>query len=480
MAPDLLDVDLVVIGAGPGGEKGAAQAAYAGKRVALIERSPKPGGAAVNSGTIPTKALRETALYFSGLKQRGLYGVDYHVKADITLPEFMFRERLVVEAQWAQISENLDKHGITRLQGTARFVGPGLVEVRRYGEEPRRVRAPNVLIATGARPHRPSQVPFDDEVIVDADTILQLTRIPRRLIVVAGEPTGIELAAIFAALGSKVTIVSRDARLVPALDAEVSEVLRAEMTRRLGVSAMLDVEVTSVERAGDIALVHLADGSVVHGECLLWCGRRTGNSDTLQLEAVGVAPDAHGFIAVDEHFRTAVPGVYAAGDITGFPAAAATAMEQGRIAMCHAFGLAYKQRLATALPSVLWTIPEVAMVGETEETLRSRDRAYETGKAYFSRNARGQILGDDGFVKLLFDPDSQRLLGASLVGEGACELIHVASTAMSFDGTLDTFIQGVYAYPTLAEAYKYAAYDGLQRLARRISRRSGLSRQTPS
>ncbi len=475
-----LEVDLLVIGAGPGGEKGAAQAAYAGKRVALVERSPKPGGAAVNSGTIPSKALRETALYFSGLKQRGFYGVDYHVKADITLPEFMFRERMVVEAQWVQIAENLDKHGIVGLQGTARFVAPGLVEVRRYGEAPRRIHAQTVLIATGSRPHRPAQIPFDDEVIVDVDTILQLSRIPPRLVVVAGDPTGIELAAIFAALGSNVTIVSRDARLVPALDAEVSEVLRAELTRRLGVGTLLGVEVVGVTRTAETAHVQLADGSVVHGDCVLWCGRRRGNTDALQLDAIGMSADAHGFLAVDEHFRTAAAGVYAAGDVTGHPAAAATAMEQGRLAMCHAFQLGYKQRLASALPSVLWTIPEVAMVGETEETLRSRGRVYETGKAYFSRNARGQILGDDGFVKLIFDPQSQRLLGASLVGEGACELIHVATTAMSFDGTLDTFIQGVYAYPTLAEAYKYAAYDGLQRLARRVARQSGLGRLTPT
>jgi NAD(P) transhydrogenase len=243
---------------------------------------------------------------------------------------------------------------------------------------------------------------------------------------------------------------------------------------------MLDVEVTAVERGETAALVHLADGSIVHGDCVLWCGRRDGNSESLHLETIGVTPDAHGFVAVDEHFQTEAPGVYAAGDITGLPAAAATAMEHGRLAMCHAFQLSYKQHLASALPCVLWTIPEVAMVGETEETLRHRGRSYEIGKAYFSRNARGQILGDDGFVKLLFDPESQRILGASLVGEGACELIHVASTAMSFDGTLDTFIQGVFAYPTLAEAYKYAAYDGLQRLARRASRHAGLSRVTPA
>jgi len=471
-------VDLLVIGAGPAGEKAAAQAAYAGKRVALVERAPKPGGAAINSGAIPSKALRETALYFAGLKQRGLYGIDYHVQSDITVADFMFRERLVVEAQWAQIADNLIKHGIESLQGNARFRAPGVVEITRYREAPRRVHAGTVLIATGARPHRPADVPFDDEIVVDPDSILRLARIPQRLVVLAGDTVGVEFAATFAALGAKVTLITKDSRLVPELDAEVSEVLRAELTRRLGVSILSGTAVERVERDETLARAHLADGTIMHGECLLWCGRQDGNTDTLGLEAIGVTPTAQGFIPVDQHFRTSAPGVYAAGDVTGLPAAAATAMEHGRLAMCHAFDLTYKQQLARALPTVIWAIPEVAAVGETEESLRAADRPYEVGKASFSRNPRGQIIGDDGLLKLLFDPASQRLLGAAIVGEGACELIHVASTAMHFDGTLDTFIQGVFAYPTLADAYKYAAYDGLQRLTRRASRHAGLARVT--
>ena len=466
--------DLLVIGAGPAGEKGAAQAAYFGKRVGLIERAPKPGGAAVNTGTIPSKALRETALYFSGLKQRGLYGVDYHVKSDITVSDFMFRERLVIDAQWTQIRDNIERHGIEWMQGNAHFVDAHTVELTRFREEPRRVTADVVLIATGSRPQRPASIPFDDADIVDSDSLLRLTAIPARMIVIGGGVIGCEYASIFAALGVKVTIVSQRERLMTQLDSEVSEVLRSELIRRLGITTHLGVLIDHVERSADLGVVRLADGTLLHGECVLYCAGRDGNTDDLALDAVGVRTNAQGFITTNEHFRTTVPTIYAAGDVVGYPALASTAMEQARVAMCDAFDLKYKDRLAPVLPYGVWTIPEVAMVGETEETARAKDLHYEVGRAHFRHNPRGQILGDEGFVKILFDATSQRLLGASIVGEGACELIHVASTAMMYEGTLDIFIQSVYNYPTLSDAYKYAAYDGLQRLAKRTSRHEGL------
>ncbi len=466
--------DLLVIGAGPAGEKGAAQAAYFGKRVGLIERAPKPGGAAVNTGTIPSKALRETALYFSGLKQRGLYGVDYHVKSDITVSDFMFRERLVIEAQWEQIRANIERHGIEWMQGSARFLDARTVEFARVGETPRRVTAETVLIATGSRPRRAASVPVDDEVVVDSDSLLRLARIPTRLVVIGGGVIGCEYAAIFAALGVKVAMVSQRERLLAQLDAEVSEVLRAELTRRLGITTHLGVEIAAIERDAGLARVRLADGTLLHGECVLYCTGREGNTAGLALSAADVRTNAQGFITVDERFRTSAPRVYAAGDVTGYPALASTAMEQARVAMCDAFDLKYKSRLASVLPYGVWTIPEVAMVGETEESARGRGLEFEVGKAQFHHNARGQILGDEGFVKILFDAQSQRILGASVVGEGACELIHVPATAMMCDGTLDLFIQSVFNYPTLADAWKYAAYDGLQRLARRQTRGDGL------
>ena len=466
--------DLVVIGAGPAGEKGAAQAAYFGKKVCLIERAPKPGGAAVNTGTIPSKTLRETALYFSGLKQRGLYGIDYHVQPDITVADFMFRERLVVEAEWELIHQNLERHGIHVVQGAAQFVDAHTVEVTRYKEAPRRIHGDVVLIATGSHPQRPDTVPFDDTVIVDSDSLLRLSRIPARMLVIGGGVIGCEYASIFAALGVKVTIVNQRERLLMQLDGEVSEVLRAELTRRLGITAVLGVDIAKIEVEGDVGRVTLADGTLLHGECVLYSAGREGVTSQLNLEAAGVKTNARGFIHVNESYETDAPGVYAAGDVIGFPALASTAMEQARVAMCRAFDLKYKERVSPVLPYGVWTIPEVAMVGETEESARARSLTYEIGKASFKQNPRGLILGDEGFVKLIFDVGDQRLLGASIVGEGACELIHIAAAVMLNQGTLDFFIQSVFNYPALSDAYKYAAYNGLQRLSRRVSRQQGL------
>lgn len=476
---DAEQFDLVVIGAGPAGEKGAAQAAYFGKKVCVIERAPKPGGAAVNTGTIPSKALRETALYFSGLKQRGLYGVDYHVKHDITVSDFMFRERLVVEAQWGLINKNFERHGITVVQGAAHFVDPLTVEVTRFRQDPRYFRGNVVLVATGSRPLRPDTVPFDDTIIVDSDSLLRLQRIPARMVVIGGGVIGCEYASIFAALGVKVTIVNQRERILMQLDGEVSEVLRTELTRRLGVNIILDSEVASIEADTELGRVTLTDGRLLHAECVLYCAGREGNTSDLNLKAAGVRTNARGFIQTDDAFRASSEAVYAAGDVVGFPALASTAMEQARVAMCHAFDLKYKQRVSPVLPYGVWTIPEVAMVGETEETARAKGLTYEIGKASFTQNPRGLIVGDEGFVKLIFDVSNQRLLGAAIVGESACELIHIAAAVMAIDGTIDFFIQSVFNYPALSDAYKYAAYDGLQRLSKRISRSQGL-RMTPT
>lgn len=473
--------DLIVIGAGPAGEKGAAQAAYFGKRVCVIERAPRPGGAAVNTGTIPSKTLRETALYFSGLRQRGLYGVEYRVKPDITIADFMYRERAVVETQWQLINENLARHQITVVQGAARITGPHSVEVTRYGADPQQLTADIILVATGSHPLRPTEIPFDGEVVVDSDSILTLPAIPSRMIVIGGGVIGCEYASIFGALGVRVTIINGRERLLMQLDAEVSEALRADLTRRLGVQVVLNAEVGSVAIDGvdgddrKVATVTLLDGAALTADCVLYSIGREGSSQDLGLEAVGVRTNGRGFIAVDEQFRTSVPSIFAAGDIVGFPALASTSMEQARVAMCHAFDLKYKERVSPVLPYGVWTVPEIAMVGETEETARARDISFETGRSSFRINPRGQIIGEvDGFVKLIFRRDDKTLIGCSVFGESACEIIHVAAAVMSFGGSLDYFIQGVFNYPSICDAYKYAAYDGLQRLAKRLSRHAGL------
>lgn len=470
--------DLLVIGAGPAGEKGAVQAAYFGKKVCLVELAPKPGGAAVNTNSIPAKTLRETAVYFSGLRQAGLYGVEYRVKPDIAIADFMHRERAVVEAAWSVIDENLQRHQVTVVQGAAHLVDAHTVEVTRFRESPRRITADVILLATGSRPLRPAEIPFDGETVVDSDSILALQGIPARLVIIGGGMTGCEYAGAFAALGVRVTLVNPRERLLTHLDAEVSEALRAEMTRRFGVQIMLDSGVHSVRVDGadrKHATVTLADGTELVADCVLYSMGRQGSTDGIGLGEAGVRTNERGFVLVDGHFRTTVPSIFAAGDVVGFPGRASMAMEQARVAMCHAFDLRYKEQVSPIVPYGVWTVPETAMVGETEETARAKGLSIEVGRASYRLNPRGQIIGDlDGFVKLVFRRDDQALLGCSIFGEGACEMVHLAAAVMSFGGTIDYFIQAVFNYPTLTDTFKYAAYDGLQRLAKRISRAEGL------
>lgn len=462
--------DLCVIGSGPAGEKGAAQAAYFGKRVVLVERAPKPGGAAVNTGTIPSKALRETALYFSGLRPHGLYGIEYRVKPDMALGDFLYRERAAVASEWERIEQNLARHQVTVVTGQARFTGTGALEVARYKEPPRPITADVFLIATGARAQRPAGVPFDGRVVVDADELFTLPAIPKRLVVIGGGSIGCEYACTLAALGARVTLVNERPRLLMQLDADLGDALRQEMTRRFGVQVVHDTRVTGLRIEGTIAVVTLADGREVAADCVLHCGGREGNTVDLGLETAGVRTDARSFIQVDHRFRTHNPRIFAAGDVVGFPALASLAMEQARVAMCHAFDLKYKTSVSPALPHGVWSIPEIASVGLGEDAARAAGEPVETGKAWLRDNPRGQILGDtNGFVKLVFRATDQRLLGASMFGEGACELIHVPAAVLQAGGTLDHFIQAAFQYPALADAFKYAAYDGLQRLQRRVS-----------
>ena len=467
--------DLIVIGSGPAGEKGAAQAAYFGKRVCLIERAPRPGGAAVNTGTIPSKALRETALYFSGLRQRGLYGVDYTVKENITVADFMFRERTVVEAEWKLIDDNLKRHGIEQIQGSAKLIDPHTVQVTRYGEEPRQLTGEFILIATGSQPQKPDGVEVDGEVIVDSDTLLLLDKIPGQMIVIGGGVIGCEYACTFAAMGVQVTIVNSRSRLLAHLDPEVSDALRQQMTARLGIKVLLDAEVTTISKQEGRGHVMIGSETPLSADVILFSAGRVGCIQDLGLQEIGIKTNSRHYVVVDDKYRTSVPSVFAAGDVIGFPALASTSMEQARVAVCHAFDLKYKQKVSSVLPYGVWTIPEIATVGETPEQLHMRGEEFEVGRSTFRTNPRGQIIGDtEGFVKLLFSPSDQRLFGASVVGEGASELIHIAMGCLTNEGTLDYFIQSVFNYPALADAYKYAAYDGLQAIAKRHGRHSGL------
>jgi NAD(P) transhydrogenase len=468
--------DLVVVGAGPAGEKGAAQAAYFGKNVCLIERAPKPGGAAVNTGTIPSNTLRESAVLLSGLRRKGMYGVEFHVQSELSVADFMQRERQVKENAWRDIEENLARHQITAVQGTARFTSPQAMEVTRHGQPARSITGDIFLIATGSHPWRPSHVPFDGTVIIDSTDVPTMPSIPARLIIVGGGTIGCTYACIFAALGAQVTIVTTRERLLAQFDHEVGDALRQEMTRRLGVQVHLDMEVTRIDAQAGLGYVTVADGTTMVAECVLYCAGREGATEQLALENAGIAMNERGFIRVDERYRTSTTSIYAAGDVIGYPGRASTSMEQARVAMCHAFGLRYKQAVSSVVPYGVWTIPEVASVGMSETEARARGVPCEIGRAELQHNARGQILGETtGFVKLIFNPEDQQLLGATIFGEGACEIIHVPSAVLAHQGTLDYFIQAVFNYPSLTEAFKYAAYDGLQRLQRRIAAAGGLA-----
>ena len=452
--------DLLVIGSGPAGEKGAAQAAYFGKRVALVERAAELGGAAANTGTLPSKTLRETSLYLSGFRQRGLYGVSVHVQASVSAQDFLHRQQVVAETERARIEANLEHHKVTRYQGFASFVDANTVEVN--GQH---LRADVILIATGSHPFRPPLFPFGDPRVFDSDTILKLGAIPKSMLVAGGGVIGCEYACLFAALGLKVTLVEGRDRLLGFLDTEIGDALTASM-RKMGIDVLLNESIEAVEAAASLN-VKLKSSPTVAVESLLAATGRSGNTAGMNLEAIGLKPNSRGQLDVNEHYQTAVPNIYAAGDVIGFPALASTSMEQARVAMVHAFDLKYKTAIATILPLGIYTIPECSQAGETEETLRKAGVPHVVGRARFAQNARGHIIGDqDGFLKLVFRAEDMRLAGVAVIGEQASELVHVGLAALQMGATADLFIQMCFNYPTLSEAYKYATYEALGAKAR--------------
>jgi NAD(P) transhydrogenase len=456
--------DLLVIGCGPAGEKAGAQAAYFGKRVAVIERAPVVGGSCINTGTVPSKTLRESALYFSGLKQRGLYGIDYSLKENLTVHDFMHHEREVVEMERLRILENLRLHGIELISGQAAFEDPHTVVVT-GSSGPRRLRGEVILISTGSNPHRPPEISFDDVHTFDSDTFLQMDRIPKSLSVIGGGVIGCEYASIFAALGVKVTLVDGRDRLLPFLDAEIANVLRDRFLSS-GMNLWFNERPIKVENTGGVSRLTMKSGKTLETEAALFAAGRRAAVDGLALEKAGLAINDKGYIGVNENYRTVVPHIYAAGDVIGFPALASTSMEQGRVAICHAFRLKYKQRVASLLPMGIYTIPEISAAGESEESCKEKEIEYCVGRASYANNARGHIVGDTtGLLKLIFAPYSRKLLGVGMIGESATELIHIGMMVLDNGLSIDEFIEQVFNYPTLSEAYKYAAYDGLGNLS---------------
>lgn len=453
------DYDLLVIGSGPAGQKAAIQGAKLGRRVALVERR-ELGGVSVNWGTIPSKTLREAIVYLTGLSQRAAYGQSYRVKEEITVEDLRLRTRGVIDREVDVVRDQLVRNHVQIVLGSARFLDSHTLALS--GDEERRFTAENVVIATGTRPAHPPAVEFDDRTILDSDGLLRLDRIPHSVVVVGAGVIGIEYASMFAALGAKVTVVEKRARLLDFCDVQITEGLQYHL-RDVGVVFRLGEEVTAVERHVDGALTQLASGKQIASEVVLYAAGRQGETDDLELERAGLEADERGRIVVGPDYRTAVEHIFAAGDVLGWPALAATSMEQGRLAAAHAFG--EDASMSELLPIGIYTIPEISYVGRTEEELTEAAVPYEVGISRYRELARGHILGDmHGLLKLLVSREDHTILGVHVLGTNATEVIHIGQTVMGLSGTIDYLVDAVFNYPTLAESYKVAALDARNRL----------------
>ncbi len=457
--------DFVVIGSGPAGQRAAIQAAKLGLSVALIERSFNIGGACVHTGTIPSKTLREAVLYLTGWRQRGFYGRSYRVKERITADDLMQRLDITIRHEIEVLMHKLHRNFVETIAGRATFESPHTLRIETGEGESRLLEADKILIATGSRPVQPPGVPFDHPNIVDSDNILRMTALPRTLVVVGAGVIGVEYASILSALDIDVTLVDGRNDVLGFLDREIVDEFIHHLRDR-GVKLRLGETVQSVDIVDDKKLVvNLASGKRVRANMALFASGRQSNTDELGLENAGVVPDERGRLLVDEHFRTSAPHIYAAGDVIGFPALASVSMEQGRQAGAHASNGVAKQAATAIFPFGIYAVPEMSVVGRTEEELRAAGIPYETGTARFRETSRGQILGlREGLLKLLVHLEDKRLLGVHIVGEGATELIHIGQAVLAHDGTLDFFIDAVFNYPTLAETYKIAALDAWNKL----------------
>jgi NAD(P) transhydrogenase len=462
------DYDLLVIGSGPAGQRAAIQGAKLDKKVAIIEKTAVLGGVSVNLGTIPSKTLRESVLELSGYRSREFYGVSYTVKQNITMQDLLVRTNQVIHHGIDVTRHQLMRNRVELISAAATFCGPNKVRLDFVdGTTSRAVCAKVIIIATGTETTRDKHIDFDGRRIFTSDDILKLDRLPRSLAVVGAGVIGCEYAAILAALGVRVTLIDQRHRLLPFIDEEISDTLvhhlrENRVTLRLGetVSSLEQVE---GENGGHVRL-HLDSGKTIIAEKALYSVGRTGATSKLNLHAAGINPDSRGRLTVNQHYQTEVPTIYAVGDVIGFPALASTSMEQGRLAVCHAFGVKASS-VPDLFPYGIYSVPEISMVGKTEEELTRDGVAYEIGKARYKEIARGQICGDTtGLLKLIFHGETRKLLGVHIIGEGASELIHIGQAVLAFGGKIDYFVNTVFNYPTLAECYKVAAFDGINRL----------------
>ncbi|MGO9259750.1 MAG: Si-specific NAD(P)(+) transhydrogenase [Bryobacteraceae bacterium] len=459
------DFDLIVIGSGPSGQRAAIQGAKCGRRVIVIDQREVVGGVCINTGTIPSKTMREAVLHLSGYQFQGIYGVNYHVKENITMADLGFRVNQVIKTEADVTQAQLSRNGVEVMYAHASFLDATHIRaVGSRGQED--LAAPIVIVATGTKPADSPLVPLNGRTIMNSDQILCMPKIPKSLIVVGGGVIGVEYACMFAILGVRIILVEKRPRLLEFADQEIVEALSYHL-RDHRVTMRLNEEVASVEETADGSVVaNLKSNKRVAGEALLYAVGRQGSVDDLNLAAAGLEADNRGRIAVDSEYRTKVPNIYAVGDVIGFPSLASVSMEQGRIAAANAFGLKIQSNRAN-YPYGIYTIPEISFIGKTEEQLTDEDVPYEVGVAFYRDTARGQIRGDiTGRLKLIFHRETREILGVHIIGEGASELLHIGQAVLIFKGTVDYFVETVFNYPTLAECYKLAAFNGVNRLKR--------------
>src|SRR5271169_3661476 len=456
--------DLIVLGSGPAGQRAAIQGAKSGKRVALVEKREVVGGACINTGTIPSKTMREAVLHLSGFYYQNIYGINYRVKEKINMADLSFRVQHVIKTEVDVTQAQLSRNGVEVLTGTASFVDPTHLRVV-SSQATVDLEAAIIIIATGTKPATSSKVPLNGRTIVNSDQILQMADVPKILIVVGGGVIGVEYTCMFAALGVRVILIEKRPRLLEFADAEIIEALSYHL-RDHRVTMRLNEEVESVEDTPTGVVANLMSKKKISGDTLLYAVGRQGNVEDLNLPAAGLEADSRGRIPVNACYQTKVPNIYAVGDVIGFPSLASVSMEQGRIAAATAFGIPVHSNPAN-YPYGIYTIPEISFIGKTEEQLTDEDVPYEVGVAYYREIARGQIRGDTtGRLKIIFHRETKELLGVHVIGEGASELLHIGQAVMILGGTVEYFVDTVFNYPTLAECYKAAAFNGLNKLAK--------------
>ena len=457
--------NLLVIGSGPAGQKAAVQASKLGKRVGVIEQKEVVGGVCINTGTIPSKALREAVLYFSGIPQRSIYGAPHRLKETITIEELSLHSNYVIKNGIKIVHDQMARNRIDMIFGSASFLDAHRLWIQHRNDSIEHT-ADFIVIAVGTEPSRPSDIPFDDISIIDSDGLLTLKRLPTSIVIVGGGVIGTEYASILAALGISTTLIDKRPRLLEFADAEIIDMLQRKL-KESGIILYHEEEVVEIKRGeNNLIDVRLRHAKPLQASTLMYAIGRLGATKELNLEAAGLKSDNRGRLSVNEHFQTSVPHIYAAGDVIGFPALASTSMQQGRHASCHAFG--YPDRIDNSLlPYGIYSIPQISMVGVSEEELTQAEIPYAVGIARYREIARGLLMGDEtGMLKLLFHRRTHEVLGVHVIGEGATELIHIGQAVMAFHGKIDYFIDTVFNYPTLAECYKVAALDGINRLPR--------------